>query len=219
MNVLFTSYKCNESDDIVQKIIKRWKKLNPTYIVKYYSDKDVKEFFEKSEYYETYKLMKNGVSIADFFRICYIHEHGGYWFDIDIEPFSVNIPKQGEVHLFDLGFQNISYMFIGGKADQPLFKETIKKVVKNINENSVVKCKHILDITGPRVIQNIVCNALNLKNIDGVLPGDEDERLYLKDTDYEFIYKKQCIKSHKTNEYIELQKRYNQRPYHMYNFI
>lgn len=40
----------------------------------YFSDDDVKDFFQKEypEYYEIYAQMRNGVAIADSFRICYI---------------------------------------------------------------------------------------------------------------------------------------------------
>ena len=72
---LFTSYCCNIDDEYVQFIIYKWKKLNPDYNVLYFSDDDVRTFFENTQYNDTYKKMKNGVAIADFFRICYINKH------------------------------------------------------------------------------------------------------------------------------------------------
>ena len=67
--------------------------MNPNYNIKYFSDKNVNVFFKNTQYYDTYNKMKNGVAIADFFRICYINKYGGYWFDIDLEPTSLNIPS------------------------------------------------------------------------------------------------------------------------------
>ena len=79
---LFTSYLCNENDVILQEILDEWKSLNPEYEVLYFSDSDVEEFFKDTPQYETYSKMRNGVAIADFFRICYINKFGGYWFDL-----------------------------------------------------------------------------------------------------------------------------------------
>ena len=98
---------------------------------------------KKTNYYPTYKLMKNGVAIADFFRICYIQKYGGYWFDIDVEPTQITIPDKGNIHLYDLGFKNISYMLIGGKPNQKLFQKVIDNVIINIHNNHPIKKQHI----------------------------------------------------------------------------
>ena len=90
---LFTSYLCNEDDVILQEILNEWKSLNPEYEVLYFSDSDVEEFFKDTPQYETYSKMKNGVAIADFFRICYINKFGGYWFDLDVQPISLELPE------------------------------------------------------------------------------------------------------------------------------
>lgn len=217
---LFTSYLCDGTDELVQKILNSWKKLNPTFEVKYFSDKDVENFFKNTPYYDTYKLMKNGVAIADFFRICYINEKGGYWFDIDLEPTTITIPRQGNIHLFDAGFKNISYMVIGGKSKQKLFDKVIERVEKNIRKNAEHKTQHILDITGPRNIQNIICEQLEIKNKDGCLPSlEHGYQIYLKHTDYEFYYKRINFSTTKTNIYQLLQSKYKKKPYQCYNYI
>ena len=130
-HTLFTSYKVEKSDPIVQAILEDWKKLNPGYEILYFSDKDVDFFFSNTSYYDTFKQMRNGVAIADFFRICYINKYGGYWFDIDLEPFNLNLPSYENINLFDMGYKNISYMFIGGKPNQKLFDEVIQQVNQN----------------------------------------------------------------------------------------
>jgi mannosyltransferase OCH1-like enzyme len=217
--VLFTSYKCEKNDEYIQTILNQWSLLNPLYKVLYFSDRDVEIFFKETKYYNTYKLMRNGVAIADFFRICYINKYGGYWFDIDLEPIKIDIPNYGDIHLFDAGYKNISYMFIGGKPNQVLFEDVIKQVNKNILDNVKIKTQHVLDITGPRVIQNLICNELQIKNIDGCLNGDNIPKTYLQNTKYEFVYKKLNFNTTKTLIYNLLQKKYNKKAYQMYNFI
>ena len=69
---LFTSYLCDKQEELVQQILTKWETLNPDFNVLYFSDIDVENFFKETEYYDTYKKMRNGVAIADFFRISFI---------------------------------------------------------------------------------------------------------------------------------------------------
>tara|TARA_B100000401_G_C52730728_1_gene683397 strand:- start:33 stop:257 length:225 start_codon:yes stop_codon:yes gene_type:complete len=55
---LFTSYKCGFDDPIIKDIINKWQALNLDLNVKYFSDEDVEDFFKKTNYYSTYKLIK-----------------------------------------------------------------------------------------------------------------------------------------------------------------
>ena len=215
---LFTSYLCSKEDEFVSAILKKWKDLNPQFEIIYFSDLDIKKFFSNTKYESSYKKLKNGVAIADFFRICYINEKGGYWFDIDLEPFKVNIPNDGQIHLFDCGYKNISYMFIGGTKNK-LYSDVIIEVEKNIENNFIEKKDHIIKITGPVVIQNIIFEKLNLQNKNGNLPGSNIPKKYLQNTEYEFYYTLQKVVNVKTNLYEKLQKKYNKLNYQKYNFI
>ena len=208
--VLFSSYMCHGSEPMVQSILNKWKELNPTFEVKYFSDEDVKHFFEKSDFYSVYNGMVNGVAIADFFRICYIYKYGGYWFDLDLVPTKIEdkIPIEGNVHLFDIGFGNISYMFIGGASGQVLFKNLIENVSLNIITQKKKKTKSVIDITGPRVIQNMICKKIGIINKDGNLKGTSEAEIILKDTEFEFAYKLVNLKNEKLDTYVKLHKKY-----------
>ena len=217
---LFTSYLCDESEEIIQAILQQWKAKNPGFEIRYFSDEDILSFFKNhTPYYKLVLQMKNGVAKADFFRICYIQTFGGYWFDLDLEPRTVDIPTFGSIHLFDCGFQNISYMFIGGSPQQPLFEDIVTKVSENIKNQLHTKTKHVMDITGPRIIQSILFSKMNIKNKDGCFTGYDIPRLYLSNTRYEFLYQKQLFKSHKTNVYQVLQSKYKKKAYQQYDFI
>ena len=185
--------------------------------VLYFSDNDVDNFFATTEYYETYKKMRNGVAIADFFRICYINKNGGYWFDIDINPIKLSLPLTGNIHLFDCGYGNISYMFIGGKSNQKLWKDVINNVIINIENNIPNKVQHVMEITGPRIIQNLIFNKMNIHNKDGCLKCTNNYEKYLLDTDYEFIYSRLLLTNTKINEYKTLQNKYKKKNYQQYN--
>lgn len=216
---LFTSYSCNIDEVLIQKIIRDWKVKNRNFNIVYFSDNDVNLFFKNTIYYDIFKKMRNGVAIADFFRICYINKNGGYWFDIDLSPTKINIPNYGSLHLFDLGYKNISYMLIGGYPNNKLLEDTIHIVCENIKENSIKKKKHVMEITGPRIIQNLICDKLKIKNYDGCLISNKEPIYILKKTDYEFVYIKLDIKESKTNDYKLLQKKYKKLNYYLLNFI
>ena len=216
---IFTSYMCDINDFMIQNILRKWQELNKNVNILYFSDKDVNNFFKNTEYYELYSKMKNGVAIADFFRINYINKFGGFWFDIDLEPFPIRFPKIGNIFLFDCGFQNISYMFIGGKPNQKLFNETIEQVSENIKNNIEQKKQLVLNITGPRIIQNIIFKKIGIQNKDGNLQCNIQDKVLLQNTEYEFIYNKINIKNLKTNDYLLLQKKYNKKQYQKYNYI
>jgi len=216
---LFTSYLCNKEEPIIQDILLQWKLLNPNYNILYFSDCDVEDFFRNTQYYDTYKKMKNGVAIADFFRICYINKYGGFWFDIDIEPVQMNITNNYNINLFDCGFGNISYMLIGGRPKQRLFDHVIHKVNENIEKNIPNKYQHILDITGPRIIQNLLFEKLNIINEDNNFKGTKEEKIYLKNTEYEFCYSKIELHTQKTDTYKILQQKYKKMNYQHYDFV
>lgn len=216
---LFTSYSCNKKEPLIQDILSKWKSLNPDFNVLYFSDSDVKNFFKETPYFNIYKKMKNGVAIADFFRICYINKYGGFWFDIDLEPTKVNITREHNIQLFDAGYGNISYMFIGGMPNQKLFNDVINEVIENIEKNIPNKYQDIMEITGPRVIQNIIFKKLNIKNFDGNFKAQDKSQLHLTNTDYEFNYSRINFKKKKTNTYKLLQKKYNKEQYDFYNFV
>ena len=144
--------------------------------------------------------------------------YGGYWFDIDIEPVVVNKNNLNNIALFDLGYQNISYMLIGGKKNQDLFNEVIEEVSNRINKFFNATGSAIMNITGPKIIQGIIFKRMNIINNDGCFPG-LDERIYFNNTNYEFSYKLLKTNNVKTNLYNELQKKYNKVKYSQYNFI
>lgn len=216
---LFTSYLCSKEEPIIQEIISKWKLLNPEFNVLYFSDDDINEFFRNTPHYNIYKKMRNGVAIADFFRIYYINKCGGLWFDIDIEPTKITIINDHNIQLFDCGYENISYMLIGGNPNQKLFNKVIFEVIKNIEKNIPNKYQHIMEITGPRIIQNIIFEIMKIENKDGCFKAPNEPKIYLKNTDYEFCYNKIVLKTTKTELYNKLQKKYKKERYQNYNYV
>jgi len=218
IQTIFTSYKCSINEPIIQLILNKWSMLNPDKNICYFSDNDINSFFKDTNYYKLYSKMKNGVAIADFFRLAYINKYGGFWFDIDLEPIKLNL-ENNPISLFDVGFGNISYMFIGGKPNQKLFYDCLQQVVKNIQNNIKHKTQHVMEITGPRIIQNLICSKLNIENKDGCLKGTTNPVTYFKNDEYEFSYKLLPFTQYKSDIYLKLQQKYNKMSYQHYNYI
>ena len=76
-----------------------------------------------------------------------------------------------------------------------------------------------MEITGPRIIQNLIFNKLKIINKDGCLIGTDKPQIYLQNTDYEFVYSNIGIKETKIKEYKLLQDNNNKLPYQYYNYI
>lgn len=215
--VLFTSFKI-ELNPAIKNQLNKWKEKNPLFEIKYFSDKDVDNFFKDFEIKEasgSYFMLKNGVAKADFFRICYIYKFGGYWFDLDLDP--TKIIKKKNLSFYDTGYHNVSYMLIGGVPENSLFKKLIKRISQNIKNN--IKChgKNIMNITGPKVLQKLLGEIFkDIRFEDGFFKGTEG-KIYSMD-EYEFHYSFVNLNT-KSKFYKKLQKDNKILPFYKYNYI
>ena len=83
----------------------------------------------------------------------------------------------------------------------------------------LIKKNHILDITGPRVIQKIISEKLNFQLKDGFFPGTIRNKTFLKNTNYEFQYMRQINRNVKSELYINLQKKFKKKACSEYEYI
>ena len=171
---------------------------------------------EIKEASESYKILKNGVAKADFFRICYIYKYGGFWFDFDMDPVEM---KQGyDIEFFDMGYGNISYMLIGAVKKESFFLELINKITENIKNNKKSRGNNIMEITGPHVLQKLLQKKSNKYSfIDGKFKGENEKKFYsVGNVDFSFVLKNTVLK---TSIYHQIQKKHSLRHYSTYNYI
>jgi|GEM_PF-4455137 len=212
--VLFTSFKpdiktCKNCEETIDK----WKRLNNGFEVKYFSDKDVYNFFKNFPTAKvSYDCLTNGTAIADFFRISYIYKNGGIWFDFDMEPFNlskkINLKELdcNENIFFDLGHKNISYMLISGKKESKLFLNAINFISKRIlSVSRLIKGKNIypgLQIVGPHAFQNYISREFNVAATDGLFPSDN--KIYQSKNSLSFKYLSCYNLKKKTEQYLNI---------------
>ena len=83
---------CSPGDQkkkIPQDIFDKWYRLNPSFNIKIFKDKEINKFFDDyydSTYLKFFNEISEGKFKADFFRYCYLYKKGGYYIDIDTEP-------------------------------------------------------------------------------------------------------------------------------------
>ena len=87
--IIHLSYKSKE--EILPEwkdVLSAWKKTNPTWEIKFWSDKDNEELVlsEFPWFYETYKKFKYNIQRADAVRCCYLFKYGGLYIDMDYLP-------------------------------------------------------------------------------------------------------------------------------------
>lgn len=128
-----------------------------------------------------YKMLVNGASQADLWRLLVLNHEGGVYLDIDahlVWPLSKLIgPEDKEVFL--LTKQHYTNYFIASQKNNPILEETIKIIVHNINNKKVEG--GVYSLTGP--------TALNLA-------------LENKEFNYRY-YRYTCVQGSFTNEYFQ----------------
>lgn len=214
---LFTTYKPDiNSNPECNNIVNVWRELNPTWDVKYFSDKDVALFFEQYKLgAEAYNILANGTAIADWFRICYIHACGGLWFDFDLGPFNVDEKLPTEMLdtnacFVDFGFKNISYMLIAGEKNSLLFEKAIESISQNImREKERIQGKDIfpgMHVQGPKAFQHVVAKYFDVdcRRGNGFPASDTPTEYISTNGDMSFKYIKVNGIRRKNPKYIAL---------------
>lgn len=128
-----------------------------------------------------FKMLVNGASQADLWRLIVLNTEGGVYMDIDahlVWPLS-KIIKSEDKEVFLLNKQHYTNYFIASQPDHPVLKETISIIVDNIQKKKIEG--GVYDLTGP--------NALNI-----ALQNKEVNHRYYRHT---------CVQGSFTNEYFQ----------------
>lgn len=85
--IIHQTWKTKKIPEKLKFCVNSWKKYNPEYTYMFWEDKDIDIFIKKKypQYIDIYSKLKQGIQIADLFRILILHYYGGIYADIDFE--------------------------------------------------------------------------------------------------------------------------------------
>ena len=146
-------------------------KLNPEFKIKYYSDKDSRDFIKnnfESEILLTYDKLIPGAYKADLFRYCILYKNGGIYSDltqrftipfnklIHLEKDNLYLVKDIEHYKIngDGSSKGIQISFMASRPGNEIFLKAVKQIVKNANDKFYGD--NPLHPTGPTLFYNIL---------------------------------------------------------------
>ena len=146
-------------------------KLNPEFKIKYYSDKDSRDFIKnnfESEILLTYDKLIPGAYKADLFRYCILYKNGGIYSDltqrftmpfnklIHLEKDNLYLVKYIEHYKIngDGSSKGIQISFMASRPGNEIFLKAVKQIVKNVNDKFYGD--NPLHPTGPTLFYNIL---------------------------------------------------------------
>ena len=146
-------------------------KLNPEFKIKYYSDKDSRDFIKnnfESEILLTYDKLIPGAYKADLFRYCILYKNGGIYSDltqrftmpfnklIHLEKDNLYLVKDIEHYKIngDGSSKGIQISFMASRPGNEIFLKAVKQIVKNVNDKFYGD--NPLHPTGPTLFYNIL---------------------------------------------------------------
>ena len=140
---IYLTYK---TKNIPNRILERWRLLNPNYKIEISDDKDCYEFIEKHFglfLAELFKKIPIGMYKADLWRLCKLYINGGIYADVDLVPYTSinNILNKYSNNTFITclsAYNNSCFQAILiSTAYNPILIECIKLLVKNKSWNNL----------------------------------------------------------------------------------
>jgi mannosyltransferase OCH1-like enzyme len=155
----------------VYNVFRETIKLNPEFKIKYYSDKDSRDFIKnnfENEILLTYDKLIPGAYKADLFRYCILYKNGGIYSDltqrftipfnklIDLEKDNLYLVKDIEHYKIngEGSSKGIQISFMVSRPGNEIFLKAIKQIVKNANDKYYGD--NPLHPTGPTLFYNIL---------------------------------------------------------------
>jgi hypothetical protein len=152
-----------------------WKRLNPEYIIVWFSNKQCDRFMEKvfPHLFDTYQMLKPGAYKADLWRLCVLYHFGGIYVDAFATPhqpldkmlqncWSISGRDQFIAPL-DPPFSGsgVHNGFMVASKHHPFLKQCIDDIVLNVKNKYYGESS--LAITGPICLRKSINKVLNHK--------------------------------------------------------
>lgn len=177
--IIYQTWKTRDIPCFMENYVESWKKWNPEYHYRFFSDSDcltfLKEHFPK-RVTQAFQMLKVGPYRADLWRYCMLYHTGGVYLDLD----SICLcPLSKLIHMDDSFVSardnpsDLSYIyqaFLAVEKNHPFLREAIDQCVDNIHNKSITK--NSLSITGPgllgKAINKVIQRPLDTKYTIGI---------------------------------------------------
>ena len=153
--IIFTTY---DSLDINDYMISSFKKHNPEYEIKHFSQNQVDLWFKHSIYNNAYLKLTERGERSDFFRYCYLWENGGVYVDADIY---CNQPLRNWIKDQDL--------IVGLEADMDGADPFFKDIGVQVGGKILSVCNWAIATAPKQMPLNFVINDIINNPVNGVL--------------------------------------------------
>jgi hypothetical protein len=115
--------------EVYKNYVEGWKKLNPDFEVKLWTDEDFKEYYDDSAFVRDALAKKKYGFLADYFRFTVLLKFGGVYIDTDVEMFKpigefMN-SKMFMGYIFDT---SIGTALIGSEPNNPIIKDWLDQL-------------------------------------------------------------------------------------------
>lgn len=189
----------NKIHNDVKSVFSQILKLNPNFIIKYYSDKASRDFIKnnfKKEVINAYDKLIPGAYKADLFRYCILYVYGGVYSDLTqriTKPLEeiINFEKdklylvedRDQFKITGGGFsKGIQISFMASRPGNDIFLKAIQQVIKNVDKKYYGD--NPLYPTGPSLFYSILQDykgkyKMELKETGGTIVNGKGETIII----------------------------------------
>jgi len=170
--IIHLTYKDHNIPASWKSTIPAWKKYNPDWEIRFWTDEDNRKLIESKYkwFLHTYDSYEYGIQRADAIRYFILYTYGGIYSDMDIEPtknFDKLFTKKTDQEVYLIKSPQLSYVTNCFMASKPktkfwedVFKE-MKEVAKSPSIFWVGKHWTVMNTTGPIMINKVYRNYKN----------------------------------------------------------
>jgi len=170
--IIHLTYKDHNIPASWKSTIPAWKKYNPDWEIRFWTDEDNRKLIESKYkwFLHVYDSYEYGIQRADAIRYFILYTYGGIYSDMDIEPtknFNKLFTKKTDQEVYLIKSPQLSYVTNCFMASKPktkfwedVFKE-MKEVAKSPSIFWVGKHWTVMNTTGPIMINKVYRNYKN----------------------------------------------------------
>ena len=170
--IIHLTYKDHNIPASWKSTIPAWKKYNPDWEIRFWTDDDNRKLIETKYtwFLHVYDSYEYGIQRADAIRYFILYTYGGIYSDMDIEPtknFNKLFTKKTDQEVYLIKSPQLSYVTNCFMASKPktkfwedVFKE-MKEVAKSPSIFWVGKHWTVMNTTGPIMINKVYRNYKN----------------------------------------------------------